>query len=178
MFIMVRLSQVRRNRHFNFEEGDSPRQRYYPRLILIPLSFNSNPYSNESVHDLQGFPEKPGLKPTSSFSCGPNEPISSNQSVQDLQRDSNPRLVFLAVPMNPLAQIRVSRTSRGLCKNRLSLGLKPTTIFLCGPNQPIKVMSYGLVGTAEKNSRVFESQAEMIFPKTSGDPGHWDRKKN
>ena len=38
-----------------------------------------------------------------------------------------------------------------------------------GPSDPT---TNWLIGTVRKTSRGFESQAEMVFPKNSGDPGH------
>ena len=66
---------------FCSEESDSPCQRYYSRLMVFPLSLNSNPHPNPSVQGLQSFRKKHlslGLRPTTSFSCGPNKQIDKS----------------------------------------------------------------------------------------------------
>ena len=54
-------------------EGRTPCQCYYSRLMLIPLSFNSNPHSNQSAQGIHSFLKNHlclGLEPTTNFSGG------------------------------------------------------------------------------------------------------------
>ena len=84
-------------RQFRSEESDSPCQRYYSRLMLFPLSFNSNPHSNQSVigpkprHFRSEESDSPCQRYYSRLMLFPfsfNSNPHSNQRIQDLQNFS------------------------------------------------------------------------------------------